>query len=98
MPNTYTYTKGLAEQICNDYKDKLPILVLRPSIVTNVYKEPLQGWIDNFNGPCGLLASSGCGIFRTLLTDSKSYINYVPVDTCVRAMIVSSWTMGTSQM
>lgn len=34
-PNTYTFTKLLAEHICNDYRDKynLPVVIYRPAIV-----------------------------------------------------------------
>lgn len=32
QPNTYTFTKSLAEHVANDYKDQLPILIYRPSI------------------------------------------------------------------
>lgn len=50
LPNTYLYTKQLAEQICKDYSDQLPIVIFRPSIVTGAEYEPIMGWIDNFNG------------------------------------------------
>lgn len=33
MPNTYTFTKALAEQIVDDYKNELPLTLFRPSIV-----------------------------------------------------------------
>lgn len=35
-PNTYTFTKLMAEQICHDYKRDfdLPIVIYRPSIVS----------------------------------------------------------------
>ena len=34
-PNTYTFTKLLAEHVCNDYKNDfdLPIVIYRPSVV-----------------------------------------------------------------
>lgn len=31
-PNTYTFTKGLAEHVIEDYKDKIPAVIFRPSI------------------------------------------------------------------
>lgn len=53
-PNTYTYTKQLAEHILvNEGKD-LPLAIVRPSIVGASWKEPFPGWIDNYNGPSGL--------------------------------------------
>ena len=52
-PNTYTYTKGLAETYLEEYASDLPIAIIRPSIVTASWKEPFPGWIDGFNGPTG---------------------------------------------
>lgn len=31
-PNTYTFTKAIAEDMIRDYSDRLPILIIRPSI------------------------------------------------------------------
>lgn len=47
-PNTYTYTKRLAEILVRDEynKGKLPVCIVRPSIVTPSYAEPLPGWVD----------------------------------------------------
>ena len=51
-PNTYTYTKRLAEILVrNEYnKGTLPVCIVRPSIVGPAYKEPLPGWVDSLNG------------------------------------------------
>ena len=42
-PNTYTYTKALAEQIVRKYAEDLPIAIIRPSIVTTTFQDPIQG-------------------------------------------------------
>lgn len=53
-PNTYTYTKQLAEQLLVTEGEGLPLAIVRPSIVGASWKEPFPGWIDNYNGPTGL--------------------------------------------
>lgn len=50
IPNTYVYTKNIAESMVNDLKDDFPVIIYRPSIVVAAEKEPLPGFIDNFNG------------------------------------------------
>ena len=52
-PNTYTYTKALAEQVLEIEREEVPLVIVRPSIVTAASKEPQPGWIDNLNGPTG---------------------------------------------
>ena len=42
MPNTYTYTKKLAEEYLRKEAKDLPIAVVRPSIVGAAYKEPVD--------------------------------------------------------
>lgn len=54
-PNTYTLTKHMAEHIVNDYHGKLPLCIVRPSIVTVSNQEPFPGWIDNIYGIAGIL-------------------------------------------
>lgn len=45
LPNTYVFTKALAEQVVDDHKHELPLIVFRPSIVISTMKEPFPGWI-----------------------------------------------------
>lgn len=52
-PNTYTLTKGLAEQIILAKGQSLPIAIVRPTIVCAAYREPFPGWIDNICGITG---------------------------------------------
>lgn len=54
-PNTYTLTKGLAEQIVLSKGTDLPIAIVRPSIVCAAYQEPFPGWIDNAFGITGII-------------------------------------------
>ena len=53
-PNTYTYTKQIAETLLIQECGDINIAIVRPSIVTAAWKEPIAGWIDNINGPSGL--------------------------------------------
>jgi alcohol-forming fatty acyl-CoA reductase len=91
MPNTYVFSKHLAEQVSNDYKHKLPIVVFRPSIVISVMKDPYPGWVDNFNGPVGLLFGSGLGVVRTMFSNPDNRCDFIPVDVCIKAMMIAAW-------
>ncbi|CAN8003429.1 unnamed protein product, partial [Ixodes pacificus] len=71
-PNMYTFTKALAESLVAEERGTLPVAIVRPSIVTAAWRDPLpprppppppsstamsNGWIDNINGPTGLLVA-----------------------------------------
>jgi fatty acyl-CoA reductase len=44
-PNTYAFSKALAEGLVNEARDKkgLKALLIRPSIVTSMLEDPLEG-------------------------------------------------------
>lgn len=54
-------------------------------------KEPLIGWVDNFNGPVGLLVGSAIGIVRTMYSNPDNRCDFTPVDLCVKGMIIAAW-------
>lgn len=41
-PNTYTYTKSIAEVLLKEEYGSLPAAILRPSIVGATYQEPVR--------------------------------------------------------
>ncbi|XP_050091386.1 putative fatty acyl-CoA reductase CG5065 [Anopheles aquasalis] len=94
-PNSYTFTKGLAEHVCRDYSNQLPLAIVRPSVVMFPIQEPMVGWVDNFNGPTGLLVSAGMGITRTAYIQQTNRINIIPVDVVVKNLILAAWKRGT---
>ncbi|KAK6191389.1 hypothetical protein SNE40_003093 [Patella caerulea] len=90
-PNTYTFTKQLAEAMLKTEGAGLPIAVVRPSIVGAAWKEPVQGWIDNSNGPSGLCIAAGKGLLRSMKGDFKAVADIIPVDIPVNMMITVAW-------
>nr|QVD39571.1 Fatty acyl-CoA reductase [Schistocerca gregaria] len=92
LPNTYAFTKALAEGLCVEAMEKgLPVLILRPSVVIPIWKEPLPGWTDNINGPTGLLIGAGKGVIRTMYCDQNGYADYLPVDIAVNGIMIATW-------
>uniref|UniRef100_A0A1A9WRY0 Fatty acyl-CoA reductase n=1 Tax=Glossina brevipalpis TaxID=37001 RepID=A0A1A9WRY0_9MUSC len=83
-PNTYTFTKAVAEDIVKTFGKNLPVGLFRPGI----------GWIDNFYGPTGAIAGAGTGIIRTLRCNPRALANMVPVDMCVNSIIAASWDVA----
>ncbi|XP_057664141.1 putative fatty acyl-CoA reductase CG5065 [Diorhabda carinulata] len=95
IPNTYAFTKALGESLVADQMDNLPAIILRPSIVIPVWKEPIPGWTDNINGPAGLLIGAGKGVIRTMYCNSDGYADFLPVDIGVNAIIASTYDYVT---
>lgn len=56
FPNTYIFTKNLAEKIIKINGAGLPIAIVRPSIIFSAIKHPFPGWVDNsIQGITGIL-------------------------------------------
>ncbi|XP_076646281.1 putative fatty acyl-CoA reductase CG5065 [Halictus rubicundus] len=96
-PNTYTYSKRLAEKLVANEYQSLPCCIARPSIVTPAGKEPLPGWVDNLNGPVGLLVGAGKGVIRTMHCNAQYHAEVVPVDLAINAMISIAQKMATTK-
>ncbi|XP_069375748.1 fatty acyl-CoA reductase 1 isoform X4 [Paralichthys olivaceus] len=90
-PNTYTYTKALAEYVVQQEQDKLNIGIIRPSIVGASWQEPFSGWIDNFNGPSGVFIAAGKGILRTMRANNDAVADLIPVDVVVNLTLAAGW-------
>ncbi|XP_071053292.1 fatty acyl-CoA reductase 1-like [Onthophagus taurus] len=86
-PNTYTFTKRLAEIIAVDMGDKIPLIITRPSIVVPSLSEPTPGWVDNFYGPMGMFVASAKGILKSGLVDGDSVPEVIPVDFAINSVI-----------
>ncbi|XP_067631169.1 putative fatty acyl-CoA reductase CG5065 isoform X2 [Eurosta solidaginis] len=87
-PNTYTYSKRLAEILVRDHYETMPVIIARPSIVSPAAVEPKEGWVDNLNGPTGLMIGVGKGVIRSVLVDAKNRSEVIPVDYAINGMIV----------
>lgn len=95
-PNTYTFTKALAEDMLLKESGNLPVSIVRPSIVLSSLKEPVAGWVDNWNGPTGIIAAAGKGFFRTMLCHEEKIADLVPVDIVINLMICAAWRTAHS--
>ncbi|XP_062402809.1 fatty acyl-CoA reductase 1 isoform X1 [Sardina pilchardus] len=96
-PNTYTYTKALAEYLVQQECGNLNVAIIRPSIVGASWMEPFPGWIDNFNGPSGIFIAAGKGILRTMRASNNAVADLVPVDVVINTTLAAAWYSGSQR-
>lgn len=94
-PNTYTFTKALAETFLAQKCSDLPIAIVRPSIVVAAWQEPVPGWVDSLNGATGIIAATGKGFLRTLYFREEMIADIIPVDVAINLMIAAGWSVAT---
>ncbi|KAH8295017.1 hypothetical protein KR018_005780, partial [Drosophila ironensis] len=91
FPNTYIFTKALAEDIVLKESGSLPVSICRPNIIMSADKEPMVGWIDNLYGPIGFAYGAGMGVLRVICVNLDAHSNLVPVDYASNLAIAIIW-------
>lgn len=99
-PNTYTFTKAVAEALLakrsKDLIPNVPIAMVRPSIVAGTWKQPIKGWVDNFNGPTGVILSMVTGALQAMPARPSYCADIVPVDIVANLIICSAYHVKTN--
>ncbi|KAK3041237.1 hypothetical protein RJ639_001520, partial [Escallonia herrerae] len=88
-PNTYVFTKAMGEMLLGQMKDNMPLVILRPTIITSTYKEPFPGWVEGIRTIDSLAVGYGKGKLTCFLGDPESVIDLIPADMVVNAMIAA---------
>ncbi|KAI4499707.1 hypothetical protein M0802_005277 [Mischocyttarus mexicanus] len=96
-PNTYVYTKSIAENVIKKQAGLIPIGIFRPGIVISTYQEPIPGWVENLNGPIGIFAGAWKGLIRTHHCDGSVKVCLVPGDLTINALIVCAWDITVNR-
>jgi fatty acyl-CoA reductase len=96
-PNTYTFTKAIAENLIIEAEKYVPCVIVRPSIVGASWREPFSGWIDNYNGPTAIFVGVGKGVIRTMKGNRHAIADIIPVDVVINLLIASAWYKGTKK-
>ncbi|XP_019868915.2 fatty acyl-CoA reductase wat [Aethina tumida] len=89
-PNSYSFTKAVAEEIIKTNSDGIPTCIYRPAIVTATFKEPYKSWMDNYFGPTFIVAGVMSGQIRVSYGNMYKIADVVPADYVINALIASA--------
>nr|XP_012544375.2 putative fatty acyl-CoA reductase CG5065 isoform X1 [Bombyx mori] len=91
-PNTYTFTKAMAECVLQERTSRrYPVAIFRPTIVISADRHPVPGWIENLNGPSGVVVGVGKGLMHVFRAKLALRADFIPVDVVVDNMIAVAW-------
>ncbi|KDP34802.1 hypothetical protein JCGZ_10582 [Jatropha curcas] len=76
-PNTYVFTKAMGEMIVGHSKENLPIVIVRPTMVTSTWREPFPGWIEGVRTIDALIVGYGSGKISFFVGDVTAIIDVV---------------------
>lgn len=96
-PNTYTFTKHLAEHEVAKCADLFPCAIVRPTMIVGSWKEPVPGWTCSKVGPQGFLMGASKGVVRRLPIARANIADYIPVDIVVNELLVAGWNAAKTK-
>ncbi|XP_078158492.1 fatty acyl-CoA reductase 3-like [Carex rostrata] len=88
-PNTYVFTKALGEMVLGHMREDVPLVIIRPTIITSLYKEPLPGWMEGIRTIDSFILGYAKGNLSCYLADLKEIMDVIPGDMVVNAMIAA---------
>jgi fatty acyl-CoA reductase len=79
-PNTYTFTKCLAERLLSERHEDVPLTLLRPSVVSACRRRPFPGWIDSHAAYAAFISLLGAGHLKVARVNPDAVLDVVPCD------------------
>jgi alcohol-forming fatty acyl-CoA reductase len=87
--DVYTFTKSLAERMALEERGETPLVILRPAIIESSHREPYPGWIQGTRMADPIIMAFAKGILREFPGNPNSYVDIVPVDHVVNAILAA---------
>ncbi|XP_062225393.1 alcohol-forming fatty acyl-CoA reductase-like isoform X2 [Phragmites australis] len=88
-PNTYVFTKAMGEMLVGQFRGDLPVVVVRPSMVSSIYHEPLPGWIEGTRTIDSIIAAYAKQAIPCFIGHGDIILDVIPGDMVVNAMVVA---------
>ncbi|CAN6840670.1 hypothetical protein HID58_045721 [Brassica napus] len=89
-PNTYVFTKAMGEMLMGKYRENLPLVIVRPTMITSTLAEPFPGWIEGLRTIDSVIVAYGKGRLKCFLADPNTVLDLIPADMVVNAMIATA--------
>ncbi|VAH55531.1 unnamed protein product [Triticum turgidum subsp. durum] len=87
--NTYVFTKALGEMMIGHLRADIPVVIIRPSIITSTLKEPFPGWTEGIKTIDTIIVGYAKQTLPFFLADLDLIMDVIPGDMVVNAMMVS---------
>ena len=86
--NPYVFCKNLVERAIRKHRGDVKTIIVRPSIVTGCYREPMSGWTDSISAAGVIAYPMMLGLVRNFFVGPAD-ICICPGDVCSNAVLVA---------
>jgi HAD superfamily hydrolase (TIGR01490 family) len=93
-PDVYTFTKALGERATEELaaERRVPLSIVRPSIIESAWEHPYPGWIEGFKMAEPIILAYGRGSIPEFPGIPEGILDLIPVDHVVNAMVAVAAT------
>lgn len=60
-------------------------------------RHPFPGWIENLNGPSGIVVGAGKGLLHVFAAKSTARSDMLPVDIAIDTLIAVAWEIAVDR-
>ncbi|KAG0520524.1 hypothetical protein BDA96_08G081500 [Sorghum bicolor] len=96
-PNTYVFTKAMGEMLLGHLRGDLPVVIVRPSIITSILNDPLPGWMEGIRTIDSFIVGYAKQALSIFLVDLDVILDMIPGDMVVNAMMVAMMVHSEEQ-
>ncbi|KAK3406945.1 hypothetical protein EUGRSUZ_K03070 [Eucalyptus grandis] len=94
--NVYQMTKAMGEMMINAGRGRVPVVIVRPSVIESTFREPFPGWIQGYGVLDPLILSYGKGRLPGFLVNPDTVMDVVPADLVANVIIAAMAKHGTA--
>ncbi|OAE19280.1 hypothetical protein AXG93_909s1100 [Marchantia polymorpha subsp. ruderalis] len=87
--DAYVFTKAMGEMMLMKYKEDLPIVIIRPSVVESTLKKPFDGWIEGNRMLDPIVLHYGKGDLTGFRVDPDVTLDIIPADIVANVILAA---------
>jgi HAD superfamily hydrolase (TIGR01490 family) len=86
----YSFTKAMAERAVVELHGRLPLSIVRPSIIESALAEPFPGWLEGFRMAEPILLAYGRRVLEDFPGLADGVLDVIPVDYVVNTILAAA--------
>lgn len=87
--NTYVYAKNMAERAIKKHSGSMRTIIVRPSVVTATYREPVPGYTDTVSAGGAISFPMLMGLTKNFFLKPGGNVEACPGDVCSNSILVA---------
>ncbi|KAF7105345.1 hypothetical protein CFC21_106165 [Triticum aestivum] len=88
-PNVYSLTKSMGEMLLGTLERDLPVVIVRPSIISSTFQEPMPGWTEGTRTMDMLYVTYNDQKLPCFIGERNVIVDVIPGDMVINALMVA---------